>query len=385
MMTDIEVRKLKPKDKPYPVRLDKNLYMTVHPNGSKYIYHRYIWNGKRTPKNIGVYPLISLAEAKDIQFEDRIKIKKGINPKEKQEKPSQQVMNFRDFGNQWFNKYEMNKAKSTSSKVKGRLENDLYPFVGNKLLTDLKPQDFMEALDRCVNRGAIDTAHRVLRHAKAILDDALTLELIDRNVCDRLVKTLPTIKKGHFPAIVEPKRFGWLLNKIDEFRGNIIAESGLKLAPLLFVRHLELRSMRWANIDFENKEWRFHITKTDTNHIVPLANQAIDILQNLEKFTGGNEFVFASNLSSTGYISENTLSNSLNKIVSKEEMVIHGFRASARTILNEELGIDPYIIEHQLAHDVPDILGKAYNRTKFIKQRKVMMQQWADYCDKIKL
>ena len=384
MIRDKEIRNLKPSDKPYPVGLDKGLYMTVHPNGSKYIYHRYMWNGTRTPKNIGVYPFVSLAEAREFQFEDRIMFNKGINPNQKNEQQKQNEVSFRDFGNQWFSKYEMNKAKSTTSKVKSRLENDLYPFVGNKLLTELKPQDFMEALDKCIKRGAIDTAHRVLRHAKAILDDALTLELIDRNVCDRLVKTLPTIKKGHFPAIVEPKRFGWLLNRIDEFRGNIIAESGLKLAPLLFVRHLELRSMRWADIDFDNKEWRFHITKTDINHIVPLATQVIDILNSLKRFTGDDEFVFASNLSSTGYISENTLSKSLNKLVSKEEMVIHGFRASARTILNEELGIDPYVIEHQLAHDVPDILGKAYNRTKFIKQRKEMMQQWADFCDKIK-
>jgi len=159
----------------------------------------------------------------------------------------------------------------------------------------------------------------------------------------------------------------------------------LRLIPLLFVRHLELRSMRWEDIDFDNAEWRFLVTKTDTQHIVPLATQAIEILRELKAYTGDKTYVFHNDVATTKYMSDNTLLSALRRMnIPKEEMTIHGFRASARTLLHEELNFDPNIIEHQLAHDVPDRLGKAYNRTKFLPQRKEMMQRWANYLDELK-
>jgi integrase len=197
---------------------------------------------------------------------------------------------------------------------------------------------------------------------------------------------LPPAKGGHFAAITEPLEVGALLRAIDAFKGTFIVQCALKLAPMLFVRPGELRSARWREFDFEKAEWKFWVTKTKNDHIVPLASQAVNILRELYPLTGHTEFVFPGARSNERAMSDGAVNAALKRMGydTRDEMTGHGFRAMARTILHQEMGFAPEIIEHQLAHRVPDTLGTAYNRTKFLKERRMMMQQWADYLDKLK-
>jgi integrase len=187
------------------------------------------------------------------------------------------------------------------------------------------------------------------------------------------------------PAITNPMEAAELLRAIDAFRGTFIVKCALLLAPILFVRPGELRRAEWSGIDFEKAEWRYLVTKTKTEHLVPLATQAIAILRDIYPLTGHGRYIFPGRDPKKA-MSEAAVNAALRRMGydTKTEITGHGFRAMARTILHEELHIKPEVIEHQLAHKVPDALGAAYNRTKFLKERKVMMQQWADYLDKLK-
>jgi integrase len=209
----------------------------------------------------------------------------------------------------------------------------------------------------------------------------------ERDVTPDLKGSLSIVKGGHFAAITEPKAAGELLRAIDGYTGTFIAVCALKLAPMVFVRPGELRQAEWEHIDLDAKEWRYFVTKTQTDHIVPLSNQAVAILSGLKPLTGGGRFVFPSERTPHGNrcMSENTLGSALRRLgYSKDQMSVHGFRAMARTIMDEVLGIRPDFIEHQLAHAVRDANGRAYNRTARLPERKVMMQQWADYLDTLK-
>jgi integrase len=197
---------------------------------------------------------------------------------------------------------------------------------------------------------------------------------------------LPSAKGGHFAAIIEPSEIGALLRAIDGFKGTFIVQCALKLAPLLFVRPGELRQARWREFNLDKAEWKYQVSKTKTDHLVPLASQAAKILRELQALSGHTEFVFPGARSNGRAMSDAAVNAALRRMGydTQNEMTGHGFRAMARTILHQEIGIAPEIIEHQLAHRVPDSLGTAYNRTKFIKERRKMMQQWADYLDKLK-
>ena len=187
-------------------------------------------------------------------------------------------------------------------------------------------------------------------------------------------------------AFTEPSQVAGLLKAIDGFTGTLTVQAALKLAPLVFVRPGELRTARWADIDLDAAEWKYRVSKTNTDHIVPLSNQALAILQDIHPLSGHGEFVFMGGHNQRKPMSDAALNASLKRMGydTQTEITGHGFRAMARTILHERLRVDPFIIEHQLAHKVPDALGAAYNRTKFLEQRKVMMQQWADYLDELK-
>jgi integrase len=196
---------------------------------------------------------------------------------------------------------------------------------------------------------------------------------------------LAPAKHEHFPAITDPAAVGELLRAIDAFQGTFVVQCALRLAPLFFVRPGELRQAQWDQIDLDKCEWRYFVTKTKSEHLVPLANQAVVILNELHPLTGGRKFVFPGR-DPKKPISDAALNAALRRMGydTKNEMTVHGFRAMARTILHQELGVKPEIIEHQLAHRVPDALGTAYNRTKFLKERREMMQRWANYLDKRK-
>jgi len=207
-----------------------------------------------------------------------------------------------------------------------------------------------------------------------------------RDVTADLRGALPSPEVKHMASFTEPKQVSELLRAIDGFQGTFTVECALRLAPLVFTRPSELRRAKWADIDLDAGEWRYLVTKTKTDHIVPLSTQAIEILKQLQPVSGHGEFVFQGGHDPRKPMSEAAINAALKRMGydTKTQITGHGFRAMARTILHERLNIDPAIIEHQLAHKVPDALGKAYNRTKFLEQRKAMMQQWADYLNELK-
>ena len=249
----------------------------------------------------------------------------------------------------------------------------------------ITPSDLLKVLRKIEDREAIETAHRVRGIFGQIFRYAIATGRATSDPSRDLRGALSPVKKQHLAAVTEPKLVGNLLKVIEGHRGSPIVKAALSLAPLVFVRPGELRQAEWKDIDLENAEWRFVVSKTETQHIVPLAAQPIAILKQIHPLTGSGRYVFPSARTFERPMSDNAILAALRSLgVPKEEMCGHGFRAMARTILDEALGFPPHLIEHHLAHSVKDALGRAYNRTKHLPERREMMQRWADYLDGLK-
>ncbi|NOU14415.1 MAG: site-specific integrase, partial [Methylococcaceae bacterium] len=261
------------------------------------------------------------------------------------------------------------------------------PYIGSKPISDIKATDLLATLRRIENRNAIETAHRALQVSSQVFRYAVATGRTDRDITPDLRGALSKPEEGHFAAVTDPAQAANLLRAIDGYSGSFVVKSALQLAPLIFQRPGELRQAEWQQIDLENKEWRYFVTKTKVEHVVPLSKQSIDILNNLQPLTGNGRYVFPSARTPNGSraMSDAALLAALRRMgFDKSEMTIHGFRAMARTILDEVLGFRVDFIEHQLAHAVRDPNGRAYNRTAHIKERHKMMQSWADYLDSLK-
>jgi integrase len=267
-----------------------------------------------------------------------------------------------------------------------RLENDLFPWIGGKPINEIAGPEILAVLRRIEGRGTLDTAHRARGDCGQVFRYAVATGRAERDPTGDLRGALPALRQGHFAAITEPAEVGELLRAIDAFKGTFIVQCALKLAPMLFVRPGELRQARWRQFNLDKGEWKYLATKTKTEHLVPLASQAVAILRELHPLTGQTEFVFPGARSNGRAMSDAAVNAALRRMGynTRTEITGHGFRAMARTILHEVLHIAPEVIEHQLAHRVPDVLGTAYNRTKFLPERRSMMQEWADYLDKLK-
>ena len=389
-LTELQIKKAQPKEKVYRLFDGHGLHIEITPKGQKWWRYKYLYNGKEKRMSLGVYPEISLKEARDRHMEERLKLAKGIDPSaarkvQKQQTFTSKTNTFEALGREWFETYKKGVTEGQSTRVIRRLDRDIFPFLGKLPIQDIKVADIKTALDRMTQRGVVESAHRALQNIHQILQLALITERIDRNVATNLSSLLPAKQIKHFAAITDPKRVGELMRMIEGYQGNIITIAALKIMPLVFVRSLELRQARWSDINLEEGMWKFTISKTTTEHAVPLSKQAINILKDLLPYTQNRDYVFYSDVSTKRFLSENTLASALRKLgVPKEEMSVHGFRAMARTLCHERLGIRPEVIEHQLGHNVPDALGQAYNRTRFIDDRITLMQRWADYLDQLK-
>ena len=393
-LTEQKLQSLKPTDKKQKWKGDLDTFtLEIYPiqKGGGFYWTKRFNMGKQTYyMNFGTYPKVSLAKVRNLATQADLKIAQGINPKIEQtllkSKVRESMSNtFRLLAEQWFDNYKRNKVESTNKKVRAKLENDIYPFLADMPIVTIKPKHVLTCLQSIVDRNSIDTAHRVKRIIHSIMDNAVIRGDINQNPAYKLEKLIPPIKHEHYTAITDPKKFGELLVAVDTHAGTPEVTTALKLMPLVFARSHELRSMKWEDIDWVKNEWRYVVTKKDIDHIVPLSKQAIELLKLVKRFSTGTEYVFASSASSSGYISDNALLVALRRLgVTKEEMTVHGFRASARTIMHEVLGLDPNMLEQQLSHKTKNPLGEAYDRTKFLDARKEAMQQWADYCDELK-
>lgn len=391
-LSDVAIRNLKPAEKTYKVSDSGGLYIEVAPSGGKWWRLKYRFGGKEKRISLGVYPDVGLKDARDRRDAARKLLADNIDPGErrKQEKEAIAVKALNSFEavtRDWFSKRVHFWAKSHADKIIRRFERDVFPWIGKRPIADITARELLKAIHHIEERGARETAHRALENCGQVFRYAEAHGLISYDPSRALHGALEPVKGRHFAAITTPVGVAKLLRSFDDFKGSYVVLAALKLSPLFFVRPGELRMARWEDIDFDKAQWSYWVTKTDFPHLVPLATQAQAqaILRELYQITGNSEYIFAGRTPNRP-MSENTVNAALRRLGydTQKDMTGHGFRAMARTMLHEELDFAPEVIEHQLAHQVSDPLGTAYNRTKFLEQRKAMMQEWANYLDFLK-
>ncbi|NVN97334.1 site-specific integrase, partial [Candidatus Nomurabacteria bacterium] len=299
----------------------------------------------------------------------------------------QDANTFEVVAREWLSKYAHTWVASHAQHKLERLEKNVFPWIGKKPIRDISAPDVLAVLRRMEERNILDTAHRVRFECGAIFRYAIATGRAERDPAADLKGALPPVKSGHHAAPTDPKAVAPLLRAIDEFQGSFVVKCALQLAPVLFVRPGELRAAEWSEFDFDTAEWNIPAEKMKMKvaHLVPLPRQAVEILEALKPLTGHSKFVFPGHRSPLRCMSDNALNAALRRMgFEKSEITTHGFRAMARTILDEVLQVRPDFIEHQLAHAVKDPNGRAYNRTAHLAERKKMMQLWADYLDGLK-
>jgi len=274
-----------------------------------------------------------------------------------------------------------------ASRILLRLENDIFPWLGNHPIANITAKELLATVNRIADRGAVESAHRVLQNCGQVFRYAIATGRAERNPAADLKGALPSVKQKHLAAITDPNAIGALLRAIDAYQGSFVTKCALRLAPLVFVRPGELRQAEWAEFDLDHAQWNLPAEKMKMRepHLVPLAPQAVSILKELQALTGRGRYLFPSARSPQRPMSNNAVLSALRRMgYATDEMSGHGFRAMARTVLDEVLHFRPDYIEHQLAHAVKDPNGRAYNRTAHLAERRKMMAGWADYLDALK-
>jgi integrase len=390
MLSDTAIRKTKPKSVPSKLADEKGLYLLFHPNGSRYWRMDYRHAGKRKTLSFGVYPETSLKQARQKRDEARTLLAEGVDPAENRKAQKASITksasnSFEVICREWLEGRKATVELAQHHKTLSRMVNDVFPWLGPRPIAEISAPEVLTVLQRIDSRGARYTAHRVRSEISCCFRYAIATGRAIYDPCPNLKGAIPPAKEKNFASITDPVGAGELLRAIDGFNGTFPVLCALKLAPLFFCRPGELRTAKWADFDLEKAEWRYYINKTKSHHLVPLAKQAMTILKDLQPLTGSGQYLFPGVRDPNRSMSDGTINAALRRLgYTKDEFTGHGFRAMARTIIAEELHLQPEVIEHQLAHAVPDTLGKAYNRTKYLKDRKNMMQLWADYLDQIK-
>ena len=391
-LSDTAIRNAKPGEKAVKLTDEKGLFLLVTPGGGKWWRLKYRFGGKEKLLSLGTYPQISLKEARERRDEARKQLAQGIDPGAQKKamkaaKTDRAANSFEVVAREWYAKQAPTWAANHGDRIIRRLERDIFPWLGGRPIAEVNAPELLGVLRRIEARGAVETAHRALQNCGQIFRYAVATGRAERDPSGDLKGALPPVKGGNFAAVTEPKQVAELLRAIDAYQGTFTVQCALRLAPLVFVRPGELRQAEWAHIDLDAAEWRYTVTKTGTAHIVPLATQAVELLREIHAITGRGRYVFPSARTPNGSrpMSDVALLAALRRMgFSKDETSVHGFRAIARTILDEVLGFRPDLIEHQLAHAVRDPNGRAYHRTAHLPERKRMMQVWADYLDGLK-
>lgn len=389
-LSDPELRKARPKDVPFKLPDGKGLHLLVTPTGSKLWRFNYRHQGKHKTLALGAYPDVTLAMARERHRAARTQLAEGVDPaavKQAAKAATREAKRHtvEAVAGRWLALHASKVAASTATATHKLLAKNLFPLLGARPIAEVTKADLLEVLQCMEARGAVYSAHKLLGQVRQIWRMAHDEEVIGRDVTGSLRGLLKTHETRHHPAITDPAKLGGLLQAIEGYSGSIFTQAALRLATMLFVRPGELRMMLWADVDLEKGQWAFRVSKTKTDHLVPLPRQAIAILTALHEVSGAGEYVLQGVRNHARPMSENTVNAALRYLgYSGDDVVGHGFRATARTILDEVLSYPPHIIEQQLSHAVRDPLGRAYNRTAHLPQRRAMMQAWADYLDQLK-
>jgi len=391
-LTDTRVKSAKPGEKDYKLSDEKGLFLLVAKTGHKRWRLKYRIDGKEKLLAIGVYPSVTLAQAREQRDTARTLLANGIDPMAQKKaaraaRDEASSNSFEVISREWLEKRGP-KSDTGDARLIRILEKDLYPVIGALPVSDITPPVLLQALRKIEGRGTVATAHKAKQYAGQIFRYAVATGRAERDPSADLKGALKTHQQKHFSAITTPKEAGQLLVAIHNYQGSPVVMAALKLAPLLFCRPGELRHLEWAEVDPEQQriEIPAHKMKTREPHIIPLSSQALAILEEIKAYTFKSKYVFPNGKTLARPLSENGLRAALRTMgYSNDQMTPHGFRAMARTLLDEVLGFPVDWIEHQLAHAVKDANGRAYNRTRHLEQRKKMMQGWADYLDTLRL
>ncbi|MDO8369517.1 MAG: integrase arm-type DNA-binding domain-containing protein [Candidatus Nitrotoga sp.] len=392
-LSDSAARKAKPEAKAYKMADGGGMYLEVMPTGSKYWRLKYRFGGKEKRLAFGVYPDVSLAQARERRGDARKLLANDIDPgivkqAQKASKLELAENSFEVIAREWFVRHAPNWKENHSSKIIARLEKDVFPWIGARPIAEIAAPALLATMRRIEARGALETAHRALACCGQVFRYAVSTGRAERDPTGDLRGSLPPVKRDkHFAAITEPQKVGELMRDIDGYQGSYIVKSAFKLSPLLFVRPGELRKMEWKDLNLDAAEWCYFITKTETQHIVPLARQAVEVLREIQPLTGRGKYVFHGERDHDRPMSDNAIRSALRRMGwANDEMTPHGFRAMASTIL-DNMGYKQEWLERQLAHEEPNKVKAAYKRDAwrmYLPERTAMMQAWADYLDKLK-
>ena len=382
-LPEISVRNAKGKEKPYKLSDGGGLYLLVNPNSSKYWRLKYRLNGKEKSLALGVYPGVSMAEARVEAAKAKKHIRGGIDPviRRRQERLTKTANSFRNIAEEWFAKQKGSWTENHAARVLRTLERDVYPLIGDIPIQDVQTLDCLSVIRVVEARGALDVASRVKQRISSVFRYAIQTARCQFNPADQLQGVIETRKVKHMAAL-SAEALPAFLNKLESYQGYAVTKLALKFHIHTFVRPGELRGARWKEFNLEKREWRIPAVrmKMTEEHIVPLSVQAIAILANLEKITGKFELLFPGVRNNRTPMSENTLTYAIRKRLGFDATA-HGFRSTASTILNET-GFRPDVIERQLAHAERNKIRAAYNRSQYLSERREMMQWWGDYLEK---
>jgi integrase len=394
MLTDLQIKALKPTLKRQRVFDGGGLYIEISPAGGKLWRLKYRFDGKEKRLALGDYPSVTIKEARKRRDEARSLLSGGMDPgaikrAQKAGRLDAAANSFEVTARRWCETNKNTWTEKYATKTLSMLQRDVFPWLGTRPVSELEPPDFLATVRRIEARGYHETAHRALQRCGQVMRFAVAEGLALRDPTADLRGALSSWEVKHMPSVIDPARVGQILRMFEhDFKGTFQVQCALRLAPLFFTRPQELRRARWADIDLCEAIWRIPAEemKMREPHLVPLAKQAVAILEELHPVSGHLEYVFPGGRDPKKHMSDAAVNMALKRlgIDTKTELTGHGFRAMARTILHERLGYQPEIIEAQLAHKTPGPLGAAYARAKFIDQRKEMMQDWADYLDKLK-
>lgn len=392
-LTATAVKNASAKKKPYKLTDGHGLLLEVTPKGSKLWRFRYYFEGKEKLISLGSYPEISLKEAREAHLEARRLVARGINPSEArqaQKEAQGDANSFEAIAREWHTKNIGKWTEKHGDQIIRRLELNVFPWLGKAGIQKITPPELLKVVRRMEDRGAHETAHRVLSSCGQVFRYAIATGRAEQDISQHLRGALTPTRAKHLASITEPTKIGELLRAIDAYEGTFVVKSALQLAPLVFVRPKELRMAEWSEIDIEKAEWHIPAEKMKARqkHIVPLSRQAIAVIEELRPLTGHGaaaKYLFPSPRTLARPMSDNAVLGALRRMgYSKDEMTGHGFRSMASTRLNE-MGYNRDHIERQLAHSEGNSVRAAYNYADYLEQRKVMMQEWADYLDELKM
>lgn len=392
-LTDKQIKAASPAEKPYKMSDGRGLYLLVNPNGSKYWRLKYRFQGKEQKLALGIYPEISLKQARTQSDEARQHLSNGINPSSLKKttaaaNKTAYENSFENVAKEWLEVHAGSVTPLHIKKITSLLTRFIYPEIGAYPITDIDTPTVLEALRKIESSGRLETMQRAKRTTGQIFTFAIASGKATINPVLPLARgVLKTPKASHRAAVTTPKELGRLMALIHNYReiGTIVVEAALKCSALWMLRQGELRFLEWHQVNWEEKRLELTASKTKQPHVVPLARQSLEILEELHQITGHQQFIFQSPFKSSVPISENATVDALRRLgVSSEEHCAHGFRATFRTLMDEIHRVRIEIVELQLAHVVKDVHGRAYNRTQFIDDRFQMMQRWADYLDQLR-